>query len=66
LSNRGLKEIEEEVKQWREELDNLRRLQPSSATIAELRDEGIPALDKQIASESTKLEELQEEVEEVS
>lgn len=65
LSNRGLKEIEEEVKQWHEELDNLRKLLPSAATIVELRDEVIPGLEKQVVEETGKLEQVQEEVEEV-
>lgn len=65
LSNRGLKEIEDEVKQWREELETLRRLQPSAGTIVELRDDVIPGLEKQVSLETTKLEGLQEEVEEV-
>lgn len=51
---------------WQEELTKLRKIQPSANTVLELREDGIPSLEKQVKEETTKLEQAQEEVEEVS
>jgi hypothetical protein len=66
LSSKGLKEIEEEQSMWQEELTKLRKIQPSATIVQELKDDGIPTLEKQVKDETTKLERAQEEVEEVS
>lgn len=51
---------------WQEELTKLRKIQPSANTVVELKEDGIPSLEKQVKEETTKLEQAQEEVEEVS
>lgn len=51
---------------WQEELTKLRKIQPSANTVLELKEDGIPSLEKQVKEETTKLEQAQEEVEEVS
>jgi hypothetical protein len=51
---------------WQEELTKLRKIQPAAHTVQELKEEGIPNLEKQVKEETTKLEQAQEEVEEVS
>lgn len=59
-------ETKEELEQWQSELAKLRRVQPSVVTAKLLKENEIPALQKQIADETTKLAEVQKEVEEVS
>jgi hypothetical protein len=61
-----LKEIEEEQLSWQEELTKLRKIQPAATTVLELKEAGIPDLEKQVKEETAKLEQAQEEVEEVS
>nr|XP_031864453.1 uncharacterized protein CI109_000367 [Kwoniella shandongensis]KAA5531525.1 hypothetical protein CI109_000367 [Kwoniella shandongensis] len=62
-SPEGLREYKEEEEQWNGVLQSLRRLQPSVAQCAELKENTIPALEKQVEEESAKLEKVQEEVE---
>lgn len=66
LSSKGLKDIEDELKGWQEELSNLRRVQPMAGTVEELKTDGISKLEKQVQEETVKLEQAQDEVEEVS
>ncbi|OCF56822.1 DNA repair protein RAD50 [Kwoniella mangroviensis CBS 10435] len=63
-SPEGLKEYKEEEEQWNGVLQSLRKLQPSVAQCAELRENVIPSLEKQVQEEAEASEKAQEEVEE--
>lgn len=58
-------ETKEELEQWQSELDKLRRMQPSVATVQQLKDKDIPALNKQLKEDSAKLADVQQQVEQV-
>jgi hypothetical protein len=60
-----LKDIEDELKGWQDELSNLRRVQPMAGIVEDLKSDGIPNLVKQVQEETAKLEQAQDEVEEV-
>nr|XP_019013012.1 DNA repair protein RAD50 [Kwoniella pini CBS 10737]OCF51793.1 DNA repair protein RAD50 [Kwoniella pini CBS 10737] len=63
-SPEGLKEYREEQEQWNTILQSLRRLQPAVSQCADLKENVMPGLERQIEEESAALDKVQEEVEE--
>lgn len=64
VSSDNTAELQEELEQWQGELDKLRAAQPSVEIAKALKEREIPALEQQIAAETTKLEQAQKDLEE--
>lgn len=60
------KELQVDEKNWIDELERLRSLLASQATMNDLEHNVIPPLEKQVAEEGGRLDKVQEEVEEAS
>jgi DNA repair protein RAD50 len=58
-------DLKREEADWITEIERLRGLQGSNKVILELKERTIPPLEKQVGEETTQLEKVQEEVEEV-
>lgn len=66
VSNSDTNGTKAELKQWQDELDKLRAVQPSVEIAKKVKEREIPDLERQVADHTVKLEAEQAEVETVS
>ena len=61
----ALSQMEEDAKNWENEVRRLQAMLPKEATRDKLKNKEIPALDQQLADEESKLQEASKEAESV-